>query len=203
MSDKEEVQERTTQESPIITPRVVANVTFRKTSDKSKSEGKQPISDNKTNTDKTLEEQIIEYEQMEKKNECFKTPEVVDENGTEESMKVLHCVLALRGTGATWVNNSPFRNGGGNFELFENRLIEDRFISKLMPFEFFIFKAFNYQLLAANESPSAYADVVVNNLQKANVTDPLTCFCTALYNGLPEELQVYIMMDNDPNKLTK
>eukprot|EP01135_Chromosphaera_perkinsii_P006750 Nk52_evm1s575 gene=Nk52_evmTU1s575 len=120
-------------------------------------------------------------------------------SGTEESMKVLHCVLALRGTGATWVNNSPFRNGGGNFDLFENRL-EDRFISKLMPFEFFI-KAFNYRLLP-DGSPSAYADIVVNNLQKANVTDPLTCFC-ALYNGLPEELQVHIMMDNDSNKLTK
>eukprot|EP01135_Chromosphaera_perkinsii_P007779 Nk52_evm1s992 gene=Nk52_evmTU1s992 len=105
----------------------------------------------------------------------------------------------MKGVAQTWVNNSPFAEGGGEFEVFENRLTA-RFVSKLIPFEYFI-RAFNYTLMP-NASPSAYADAVCNLLQKANVKDPLTGFC-ALYNGLPDDIQVHIMMDTDPKRLTK
>eukprot|EP01135_Chromosphaera_perkinsii_P009806 Nk52_evm1s1905 gene=Nk52_evmTU1s1905 len=100
-------------------------------------------------------------------------------------MKVLHTVLACKEHAQTWVENSPFRNGGGNFDVFENRF-KKRFVSELLPFEYFI-EAFNFQCFEGG-SVAAYVDKVCSLLSKAKVTDPLTGFA-AIFNGLPEDIK--------------
>eukprot|EP01135_Chromosphaera_perkinsii_P007330 Nk52_evm1s783 gene=Nk52_evmTU1s783 len=74
-------------------------------------------------------------------------------SGTEEEFKVLHCVLACKGFAQTWVDTSPFAYGGGRFEVFEH-CIKTRFVSQLLPFEYFI-EAFNWQCFPG-KSVSAY-----------------------------------------------
>ena len=49
---------------------------------------------------------------------------------------------------------------------------------------------------------SVYVDKVCSLLTKANVQDPLTGFA-ALFNGLPEDIKIHIMMDQDEARLTK